>query len=1545
MFRKLKKVLATFLLFTVISMNLSTIIPATQAALPPSTPITDPAPAAQLPAPLGAWYMNEGSGSKVYDYSGNGHNGVIVGTPTWQADGTFGSVLAPGNQYITTDTAYDLSHSFTISGWINAPAATPGDSWSFIMEPATSNADDDWKVYIDPNGYIDIEDYGAGSWNRGYSIQTDVRGKGWQEFAFTFDDSTKMLTGYLNGVQSFSLSTSSNPGSNIGFDPADALVVGALSNGGAPFVGFIAHVGIYNVAFTGAQVKTLAAETMPQPIGAWNLTEGTGNTVYDVSGAKHDGTIVGTHTWQTGDSTFGNILQPGSQYITTNTAYDLSKSFTISGWINVPASHDTWKFIMEPTSSGGGDWKVHVDPNGYISIENYGTGSWGRGYSIQTDVRGQGWKQFAFVFDDTADTITGYLNGAKAFGPYTMDNSNRFGFAPADNLVIGSRSNGTDQFDGSIAKIRIYNTALNDAQMNVLAADGDNVELMYQRSQLVEGNSVNIQRAMQKAESGQPITVALIGGSNTQGTGASAQDNCYASLVADWWEQAFPSSQVNFINAGIGSTSSLIGVSRIDEQVIAVHPDFVVVDFTANDTSDPLYQDSYEGIIRKLLNDPDHPGIMMMAFGALDGHMQGGANDLALAQHYNIPFLSYIDAVLPEINTGAAQKGDYFYFDDAHMNDTGHLIAANIIIDKLDELRDTLPATALAASVTNIAPLTANDYEDAYLLHSTNIVPASNTGWISSEYIYWALHNGWTSKQQNASITFTVNAKTLYLMYISSGDADAGRALVKIDGVDVATLDSHYNGTWDYPVFQQLTAGVTASEHTVEIINLDQGKHFDVLGLIAAGVAVQPQAPPAGSAALPLPLGAWNIDEGTGSTVYDCVKAGGNAAISGTPSWVSDAKFVNALAEGSTMSVNRGYDLSGSFTVSGWVNVDAGHNGFKFVMQSNTTNDLDNWDIHVNPSGQLVMENQSSSGWNRGYALDYDMRGKGWTHFAFVYDSSINSIYGFINGNEALSPNSPAASLGYSSADTLVIGSRSSGADTLDGQIAKVRIYNQALTSANIAVLAADEDGLHYVADEGPDEPDEPDEPGEPEASAAKLSAGWNLTEGSGSALAGVVAGAGLTAVSSRIAVWKADDGFGSVYDFSAGQYLSVANGVNLAQAFSITGYIKAPASDGSAYRAVFTKGAKNADGYWEMVVDPNGKLAIWSNAWSRGCDTDQTRVDDNAWHKFAFVYDGAHMNVYIDGVCVAQNVEMTCPASTASSPLRIGAYVDGELQFNGALARLRIYDGALAAVQLTAPDDSLTDISSEIFLPALPVALGAWSLQGGYADAAGRRTTPAQTAQYVTDSVFGKLFSLQNSQYLQIDGTLLLNDAFTVEGFLKVTASDGSSYRAKQTNGDKTRADFWEGTVTPTGKLSFYSPMLDRGVDSDKVRVDNDAWHSFAVVYKNGVMNLFVDGQCAAKSVAVARLSAPQTAQGTYVRIGAYKDGEMRLNGLLAGLRVYNTALTDERLAVLSANLLVGLSTSPDTGDIPVLPVIPFIVTAALAALCIRRKKVTYVR
>jgi hypothetical protein len=75
---------------------------------------------------VGEWKLNEGSGSTVYDSSGNGDNGTLVNAPTW------GNVGAPPSVYGTAQ---------TFAATVSSASGTPTGSVSFydgVVSPATA---------------------------------------------------------------------------------------------------------------------------------------------------------------------------------------------------------------------------------------------------------------------------------------------------------------------------------------------------------------------------------------------------------------------------------------------------------------------------------------------------------------------------------------------------------------------------------------------------------------------------------------------------------------------------------------------------------------------------------------------------------------------------------------------------------------------------------------------------------------------------------------------------------------------------------------------------------------------------------------------------------------------------------------------------------------------------------------------------------------------------------------------------------------------------------------------------------------------------------------------------------------------------------------------------------------------------------------------------------------------------------------------------------------------------------------------------------------
>lgn len=140
---------------------------------------------------------------------------------------------------------------------------------------------------------------------------------------------------------------------------------------------------------------------------------------------------------------------------------------------------------------------------------------------------------------------------------------------------------------------------------------------MIERSLLSMGDAGRIRRVVEKARAGEPVTIAYIGGSITQGAGAvPLHTQCYAYR---FWK-AFAgkygkNNNVKLIKAGVGGTPSELGMIRFERDVLRdgkEKPDLVVVEFAVNDEGDETKGRCYESLVTKILSMPDAPAVLLL---------------------------------------------------------------------------------------------------------------------------------------------------------------------------------------------------------------------------------------------------------------------------------------------------------------------------------------------------------------------------------------------------------------------------------------------------------------------------------------------------------------------------------------------------------------------------------------------------------------------------------------------------------------------------------------------------------------------------------------------------------------------------------------------------------------------------------------------------------------------------------------------------------------------------------------------------------------------
>lgn len=347
-----------------------------------------------------------------------------------------------------------------------------------------------------------------------------------------------------------------------------------------------------------------------------------------------------------------------------------------------------------------------------------------------------------------------------------------------------------------------------------------------------KGNSCRIKQVMKQAQAKEPVSVAFLGGSITQGSLSSAPDKCYASLVYKWWKEKFPDTDITYINAGIGGTTSQFGVSRVHQHVLSQKPDFILTEFAVNDENDEFFRETYEGLIREMLSDENAPALMLMNNVFYDDRGSAEEQHLMVAKHYDLPMVSMKSTILPQIKNGSIKNRDITP-DDLHPNDAGHELVASVIIYMLEQIYRELDAPEEPAKydtgVINLpAPITANEYQHSVRIKNYNMNTGGNKVILAGfekdmhekkEFLD-IFSGGFTAGNVGDSISVSAECTGIAIQYRKSVTQPTPVAKAVIDGDEEhpVLLDGNFDEDWGDCLFIETAAKhMPLKEHTVKI--------------------------------------------------------------------------------------------------------------------------------------------------------------------------------------------------------------------------------------------------------------------------------------------------------------------------------------------------------------------------------------------------------------------------------------------------------------------------------------------------------------------------------------------------------------------------------------------------------------------------------------------------------------------------------------------------------------------------------------------------------
>jgi lysophospholipase L1-like esterase len=421
----------------------------------------------------------------------------------------------------------------------------------------------------------------------------------------------------------------------------------------------------------------------------------------------------------------------------------------------------------------------------------------------------------------------------------------------------------------------VYETAMTDVKLYMKGdwelpliqpeRDIDRTSKVYNQmiaSSLMQlGNTERIHNLFRKAERGEEVTLAFIGGSITQGAGATPlPENCYAHKTYEGFLNLCESlsgdtaiidrNKIHFCKAGVGGTSSELGMIRYDRDVVrgkSADPDLVVIEFAVNDDGDETKGVCYESLVRKILLSPGKPAVILLfSVFANCWNLQDRLSPIGKA--YQLPMVSVKDAVAKQFDAPWEQRlvtrNQYFY-DRLHPNNMGHTIMADCLLHYLKTAALT-QCEGEEPDIRAISPVIGDAFTQIKLLDKKAVFSKAvieegsfdqrdevlqgvemDTDMLpTKEFPY-----NWKHVKGSEPFRMSITCTGLVLVFKDSDENTAGKANVWADGQLILTADPRKNG-WVHcnPVI--LFTGWEKREHYIEI-KMDpdeEEKEFTILG-------------------------------------------------------------------------------------------------------------------------------------------------------------------------------------------------------------------------------------------------------------------------------------------------------------------------------------------------------------------------------------------------------------------------------------------------------------------------------------------------------------------------------------------------------------------------------------------------------------------------------------------------------------------------------------------------------------------------------------------
>lgn len=455
-----------------------------------------------------------------------------------------------------TDLDFGISQNKTITCWIKTTTTTGTPRIFAKRNGSTGNGYEFWTGNGANAGKFAMNMSGTGNPTNistvGYSANSIADGT-WHHIALVIDaSSNRTMYGYIDGV----LANTGKAFTSVTSDFSNALsfVVGATSDASNSFkwAGQIDNIRVWNKAMTTAELQTdmvaIINTSTANLLAAWDFENITGNSVSDVSGNNHTGTLFGSPTTS---NAFPMVLTLDGvndyMSVVNHSDFNISSGQSLTITCKIKTNDFAKRIISKrPNGAGigyefinnaatGGEFGVNLTTSGGAAGPPYGT----------SNITNNVWHHLAMVIDVATTSCKIYVDGVLQQTKTTANIGGANTVTNTGDLLFGTVSNFASYMNAQLDDIRFWNKAMTAA------------EVLTDKTAIVTGTEANLIAAWD-FENINGVTVPDISGNNHLGTLKNG-----AVVIAQTNEM-----QINSVS--LVQTELPTGIGDLNQRIVAV---------------------------------------------------------------------------------------------------------------------------------------------------------------------------------------------------------------------------------------------------------------------------------------------------------------------------------------------------------------------------------------------------------------------------------------------------------------------------------------------------------------------------------------------------------------------------------------------------------------------------------------------------------------------------------------------------------------------------------------------------------------------------------------------------------------------------------------------------------------------------------------------------------------------------------------------------------------------------------------------------------------